>query len=81
MRALAASIAVAASGGEDEVVAASHRPPPSATEMKKGSGAFRHRSPMGFLAATYSPGRWPSTIGATGLTAVFGMGTGVSPPL
>ena len=46
---------------------------------RRGPPRLRGEALDGFLAATYSPGLLPSTIGAAGLTAVFGMGTGVSP--
>ncbi len=33
------------------------------------------------VAATYSPTWWGSTIGVAGLTSLFGMGRGGTPPL
>ncbi len=46
----------------------------------KAKGPRFDLGPFISLATTYSPA-FNSTIGAVGLTSVFGMGTGVAPPL
>ena len=47
--------------------------------MKNPSQGFRFKYKVKGLAATYSPDKVPSA--QEGLTAVFGMGTGVALPL